>query len=114
VAGDATEALPEGPWDAVYLGNVLHLFAPDVAEALVARAAAALAPGGLLAIQEVLGDASPQGPGFGVMMLLSTPGGDAYPRGRYEGWMAAAGCPLERSVSLDGGEHHLLLGRAAR
>lgn len=111
VAGDATVALPEGPWEAVYLGNVLHLFPPDAAAALVARAGAALVPGGLLAIQEVLGDESPQGPGFGVMMLLSTPGGDAYPRERYVEWMAAAGCPLERSVALEGGEHHLMLGR---
>ena len=51
----------------------------------------ALAPGGLLAIQEVLGDLSPQGPSFGVMMLVSTAGGDAYPEGAYRAWMAAAG-----------------------
>ena len=111
VAGDATVALPDGPWDAIYLGNVLHLFPPATAAALVARAGAALAPGGLLAIQEVLGDESPQGPAFGVMMLLSTEGGDAYPRERYVAWMAAAGCPLARSVALEEGEHHLLLGR---
>lgn len=113
VAGDATVALPEGPWDVVYIGNVVHLLAPDGAAALVARAAGALAPGGLLALQEVLGDLSPQGPGFGVMMLLSTPGGDAYPLDDYRRWMAAAGCPLERTVSLEEGWHHLLLGRRA-
>lgn len=113
VAGDATTALPEGPWDAVYLGNVVHLFDPPTAAALVARAGAALRPGGLMAVQEVLGDASPQGPGFGVMMLLSTPGGDAYPEGVYREWMEAAGCPVERVVSLEEGWHHLLLGRRA-
>jgi len=111
VAGDATLALPEGPWDAVYLGNLVHLFDPPTAAALVARAGAALSPGGLLAIQEVLGDLSPQGPDFGVMMLLSTPGGDAYVEATYREWMATAGCPLERRVSLEEGWHHLLLGR---
>jgi SAM-dependent methyltransferase len=111
VAGDATRALPEGPWDAVYLGNVLHLFDPGTAAGLVGRAAAALAPGGLLAVQEVLGDVSPQGPGFGVMMLVSTAAGEAHPEGAYRAWMAAAGCPVERVVPLEEGWHHLLLGR---
>ncbi len=113
IAGDATAALPEGPWDAVYLGNVVHLFAAEPAAALVARAGAALRPGGLLAVQEVLGDASPQGPGFGVMMLLLTPGGESHPEARYREWMAAAGCPLARVLPLEEGWHHLLLGRRA-
>ena len=69
---------------------------------------------GRLAIQEVLGDLSPQGPGFGVMMLLSTEGGDAHPRAAYAEWMEAAGRPLERVVSLEEGWHHLLLGGPAR
>jgi hypothetical protein len=109
-AGDMTAALPEGTWDAVYLGNVVHRLGPAEAAALVARAGAALAPGGLLAVQEVLGDAGPQ-PGFGVMMLLSTPAGDAYTADDHRGWMAAAGCPAERVVEIEGGAHHLLLGR---
>jgi SAM-dependent methyltransferase len=113
VAGDATAGLPAGPWDAVYLGNVLHLFDPVAAEAVIARAAAALAPHGLLAVQEVLGDRSPQGPSFGVMMLLSTRGGDAHGEGDYRRWMGAAGCPPERVVAIADGWHHLLLGRRA-
>ncbi|HSJ73740.1 MAG TPA: methyltransferase [Miltoncostaeaceae bacterium] len=113
VAGDATEALPEGPWDALYLGNLAHLFGPEEAGALIGRAGATLRPGGLLAVQEVLGDVSPQGPAFGVMMLVSTPGGEAYPEARYREWMAAAGCAVERVVPLEEGWHHLLLGRRA-
>jgi SAM-dependent methyltransferase len=113
VAGDATAALPEGPWDAVYLGNLAHLFGPEEAAGLVGRAGAALLPGGLLAVQEVLGDVSPQGPAFGVMMLVSTPAGDAYPEARYREWMAAAACPVERVVPLEEGWHHLMLGRRA-
>jgi SAM-dependent methyltransferase len=113
VAGDASAALPEGPWDAVYIGNVAHLLGPDQAAALIARAGAALRTGGVLAVQEVLGDRRPQGPTFGVMMLVSTPAGDAYPEARYREWMAAAGCPVERLVTLEEGWHHLLLGRRA-
>lgn len=113
VAGDATRALPGGPWDAVYLGNVLHLFDAATAAAVIARAADALVPRGLLAVQEVLGDRSPQGPAFGVMMLLSTAGGDAWGEAEYRGWMTAAGCPPERVVPIADGWHHLLLGRRA-
>jgi len=111
VAGDATVALPEGPWDAVYLGNLVHLLGPGEAAAVLARAGGALRPGGLLAVQEVLGDVSPQGPDFGVMMLVSTPAGAAYPEARYREWMAAAGCAVRRVVPLEEGWHHLLLGR---
>jgi SAM-dependent methyltransferase len=113
VAGDATEGLPGGPWDAVHLGNIAHLLDRDAAAALVARAAGALRPGGVLLIGEVLGDRSPQGPGFGVMMLVSTPGGDAWTEDDYRGWMAAAGAPLERVVPVEDGRHHLLIGRRA-
>lgn len=111
VGGDALAELPAGPWDVVYLGNVPHLFSPEQAAGLLARAAAALAPGGTLAVQEVLGDLAPQGPGFGLMMLMSTPAGDAYPEADYRRWFRAAGVPLERVVPLDGGDHHLLVGR---
>ena len=113
VPGDATEGLPEGPWDAVHLGNIAHLLDREAAAALVARAAAALRPGGLLLISEVLGDRSPQGPGFGVMMLVSTAGGDAWTEDEYRGWMAAAGAPLERTVPVEDGWHHLLIARRA-
>ena len=64
-------------------------------------------------MSEVLGDRSPQGPGFGVMMLVSTPGGDAWTEDDYRGWMAAAGAPLERVVPVEEGWHHLLIGRRA-
>jgi hypothetical protein len=94
----------------VHLGNIAHLLDRDAAAALVASAGGALRPGGILLIGEVLGD-RPQGPGFGVMMLLSTPGGDAWTEDDLPGWMAAAGAPLERTVPVDGGWHHLLIGR---
>lgn len=111
VAGDATETIPEGPWDAVYLGNIVHLFDPEGAAALLARAGAVVAPGGALAVQEVVRDLSIPGARFAVMMLLSTPLGDSYTEAEHRDWMAAAGCPLEAVVALEGGMHHLLIGR---
>ena len=114
IPGDVlADGIPAGPWDAVYLGNVLHLFGADDAAAVVADAASRLSPGGRLAVQEVLGDRAPQGPSFGVMMLTGTAGGDAYPERAYRRWMAAAGVPVERVVELDDGQHHLMIGHVA-
>lgn len=113
VAGDALAGLPPGPWDAVYLGNVLHLLSPGDAEALVARAAAALAPGGILAVQEVVGGLSTQAPGFAVLMLMATPEGEVHDEAAYRRWMESARCPVDRLVALGEGEHHLLVGRRA-
>ncbi len=48
---------------------------------------------------------------FGVLMLLATDGGGVYPESDYRAWMAAAGCPHERSVAIDEGWHHLIIGR---
>jgi SAM-dependent methyltransferase len=110
LAGDATDGLPPGSWDCVYLGNFVHLFDRNTAASLVGRAGAAIAPGGLLALQEVVLE-SPQGPRFGVLMLLATDGGGSYPEADYLAWMAAAGCPHEKTVPLDEGWHHLLIGR---
>jgi 2-polyprenyl-3-methyl-5-hydroxy-6-metoxy-1,4-benzoquinol methylase len=45
--------LPAGPWDAVTIVDVLYLLGQDRALDLVTRAAAALAPGGILAVKEI-------------------------------------------------------------
>ena len=50
---------------------------------------------------------------LGVMMLLSTPGGDAYPEADLRRWMEAAGCPPGGAVEVAADEHFLLLGRRA-
>lgn len=112
-AGDVTRALPEGPWDAVYLGNVVHLFGPEEARALVVRAGEALAPGGRLAVQEVATGLADTAPGFGVTMLMGTPAGEAYSRDDYARWMVEAGCPMHTVVAVQPGAHHLMIGTRA-
>ena len=110
IAGDATESLPEGPWDCVYLGNVTHLFGPDQAADLVGRAGAAVEPGGRLAIQEVVRGLAVPAALFGVAMLVGTRAGEVYDRDTYAAWMAAAGCPLTTVVATEPERHHLMIG----
>ncbi len=110
IAADVTGGIPGGPWDAVYLGNVVHLFAPPVAADLVYAAGRAVRPGGRLAIQEVVLGRSAPAALFGITMLTGTEAGEVYDEAAYAAWMAAADCALEETVAVDRDRHHLLLG----
>lgn len=46
-------ALPEGPWDAIAIVDVLYLLEAEVQRALIRQCAAVLAPGGVLLVKEV-------------------------------------------------------------
>lgn len=45
--------LPSGPWSAVTIVDVLYLLGPDAQRDLLTRAAAMLAPGGVLVVKEM-------------------------------------------------------------
>lgn len=110
IAADVTRQLPEGPWDAVYLGNVTHLFGPEAAEDLIVRAGAQVAHGGRLAIQEVVRGLAEPAALFAVAMLVGTEQGDVYDQATYARWMDAAGCPIDDVVTTESERHHLLIG----
>lgn len=111
IGGDVRQELPDGPWDAIYLGNVLHLFHPEIGRDIVQRAGAALTPGGRLAIQEMMIGHAPQAESFAVMMLVSTGSGTVHDERTYRDWMVDAGIAPESLTSLDDDEHQLLIGR---
>ena len=79
------------PWgedyDLVLLPNFLHHFDPPTCEEILRKARAALAPGGRLVIVEFVPDDDRSGPPdpvrFGLVMLASTPAGDAYTLAEY-------------------------------
>ncbi len=75
-------------YDLVLLTNILHHFNPPTCEKLLRRVHAALAAGGRAAILEFVPNedrVSPPVPAqFGLMMLATTPSGDAYTFSDYE------------------------------
>jgi len=79
-----------GPYDAVLLSNVLHLYGPDDCKTLVARAAAALAPGGALLVKDFSAETE-TGRLFAVNMALYTERGTVHPDDDICGWMLSAG-----------------------
>jgi len=62
--------------------NFLHHFDPPTCEALLRKAHAALKPGGRAVTLEMMPDANrvtpPEPAAFSLIMLVTTPGGDAY------------------------------------
>ncbi len=92
--------LEPGSFDLIYARWVLS-FPPNVA-AIVKRLADALAPGGVLALQDYQHEGIslyPDSPGFraairGTRALYKSRGGDAFVAGSLPGWMRAAGLEL--------------------
>jgi hypothetical protein len=95
----------------VYLGNVTHLFGPETVRTLLGHAGQALAPGGVLAVQDIVRGMSGQAARFAVLMLLATDAGDTYDEAQYREWMSEAGCPVTRIVDVEETWHQLVLGR---
>lgn len=82
-------------YDLVLLTNFLHHFDPPTCEILLRKVRAALADGGRAVTLEFVPNEDrvtpPESAGFSMMMLASTPSGDAYTFSELEGMFANAG-----------------------
>jgi predicted O-methyltransferase YrrM len=116
VAGDLFEDDLGGPWDLVFASNLVHIYSADDNRRLVARCAAALAPGGRLVLKDFFLDPDRTTPAggalFAVHMLVSTEGGGCYTVEEADGWLTAAGLEPEPAVDLTA-QSRLLIGRKA-
>jgi SAM-dependent methyltransferase len=95
IPGSAFEVEWGTGYDLVLLPNFLHHFDPPTCEKVLARAHAALAPGGRVVIVEFVPDDDRSGPpeavSFSLVMLATTPVGDAYTLAEYASMLRAAG-----------------------
>ena len=91
-------------FDVVWISHLLHGDGPETCATIVAKAASALNPGGLLLIQEFLLDdnrAAPLQPAlFSLNMLIGTPSGQAYSQGEVSQMLAEAGLVDIRRLSI--------------
>ena len=111
MAGDMNEALPEGPFDAIYYGNTSHMYGPGENRKLLERMRRSLVPGGLLAIREFVRGMSEDAALFAVNMLVLTTGGGTYTREEYEGWLLGAGFEGVEFAPVPGRGTHLVFAR---
>jgi 2-polyprenyl-3-methyl-5-hydroxy-6-metoxy-1,4-benzoquinol methylase len=84
----------QGPYDVIVMSHIFHHFDAPTCEALMKKAAAALAPGGRLAIHEFIYDAdlkNPMAAMFSITMLTTTRHGEAFSAADYARWFESAG-----------------------
>ena len=106
-AGDMLVAeLPPQSYDFVLLSSICHMFSPEENRALLARAHAALASKGRIAIADFIVDpekASPRSAAlFALNMLVATRGGASYSEPDYDEWLDAAGFSDIKRVRMPG------------
>ncbi|MCX7013188.1 MAG: class I SAM-dependent methyltransferase [Candidatus Sumerlaeota bacterium] len=106
--GDALAVDYGADFDLVLVSNLLHSFSADECRRIVRKSAAALAPGGLLVVNEFALNEDRISPApaalFAVNMLANTEAGRTYTIGEIETWMAEAALQRIR--------HEDLLGRS--
>jgi len=82
-------------YDFIWISQILHTHAPQQCRLIIRKAAAALVPGGRLAIQDFFlnpdGCTPPGAAMFGVHMLAVTPQGRAYTYGEVKEWVQEEG-----------------------
>jgi SAM-dependent methyltransferase len=111
VGGDFLSALPPGPFDLAYLGNVVHIYGPDTIAALVRRVWGSLAPGGVIVIRDFVWERSSRAPLFAVNMLQATVDGGVWREEQFRWWLAAAGFTDVTIVDLVSADNQLVMGR---
>jgi hypothetical protein len=92
--------------DVLIMGHILHDWDLEQKRALLAKAYAALSPGGALIVYEAMIDDDRRENAFGLLMslnmLVETPGGFDYTGHDCQGWMRAAGFHQTRVEHLAG------------
>jgi phosphohistidine phosphatase SixA len=116
IAGSAFEADLGGPYDLILIPNFLHHFDPPTCERFLARARAVLAPGGRAVTVEFVPDegrvSPPPAAMFALVMLCSTPAGDAYTLAELDSMFRRAGfASSELRVPAPGGPQVIISQR---
>lgn len=107
IPGDMHAApLPQGGFDLVVIANVLRLETPDRAAALLARLAAAVAPGGALLVVDALAGGTPERERaralYALNLALRTQGGRVHSPAEITSWLEAAGLRAMETIELGG------------
>jgi phosphohistidine phosphatase SixA len=115
IPGSAFEADLGGPYDLVLLPNFLHHFDPATCERLLERVRAALTPDGRVVTVEFVPDegrvSPPHAAMFSLVMLCSTPAGDAYTFAELDAMFRRAGFPKSRLLAAGPGRPQVIISQ---
>jgi hypothetical protein len=117
IEGSAFDVDFGGPYDMVLVTNFLHHFDRETCEGIMRKVFAALAPGGRCVTLEFVPNddrVSPPVPAsFSMMMLGSTPKGDAYTFAEYESMFRNAGFPSSERHAVPRAPQTVIISRRA-
>ncbi|MGV8075447.1 MAG: methyltransferase [Syntrophobacteraceae bacterium] len=96
LAGDfLKDSLPEGPFDVVFMSQILHSNSSDQCALLIKKVYPVLKPGGEIIVQEFILDDGKTRPEFAATfalnMLINTPHGRTFSYAEIKEWMEDAG-----------------------
>ena len=113
LAGSAFEVEFGGPYDVVLLTNILHHFDAPACEGLLGKVHRALASGGRAVTLEFVPNADrvspPAAAAFAMMMLGTTPAGDAYTFPEYDAMFRKAGFSRSEMRALEMSPEQVIL-----
>jgi 2-polyprenyl-3-methyl-5-hydroxy-6-metoxy-1,4-benzoquinol methylase len=113
--GSAFDVDYGGPYDVVLLTNFLHHFDRATCVGLLKKVAAALKPGGRAAVLDFVPNedrvSPPMAAGFSLVMLASTPAGDAYTFRDLESMFLEAGYERITGHPVPMSPHTVVMGR---
>ncbi|MCU0539807.1 MAG: acetylserotonin O-methyltransferase [Desulfobacterales bacterium] len=102
--GDYHQDEVAGPYDVAWLSHILHAEGPEACLKILHKAAAALAPGGMLIVHEFILNDAMDGPLFPALfslnMLVGTSSGRSYSESQIKEMLAAAGASAIRRIPL--------------
>lgn len=95
ISGDMHTTHIGGPWDLIFIGNIIHSWGPEMNQRLFLRCAEALSEGGRIAIKDFYLDETATSPRSGALfslnMMVNNSEGRSFTRGEVEGWLRSAG-----------------------
>ena len=113
IPGDAFQTEFGGDYDLVLITNFLHHFDPPMCTTFMRKVRAALRPGGRAAIADLVPNpdrvSPPTAAAFSMIMLATTPAGDAYTFAEYEKMSKDAGFERLELVATEVGLDRLLI-----
>jgi ubiquinone/menaquinone biosynthesis C-methylase UbiE len=115
IAGSVFDAELGGPYDVILLPNILHHFNEAEIVKICQRMKAALKPEGKVVTVEFIPNedriSPPPDAAFSLMMLASTPSGDAYTFSEYERMLKAAGFSRSELIRSPESPHAVIVSQ---
>ncbi len=104
IPGDMFNADYQGPYDLIFLGNIIHSSGPERCRGLVRRCTDALEEGGRLVIKDFFMDETATRPADGAMfalnMLVGTDNGQSYRWKDAVDWMEEQGLTIVQKIPV--------------